>query len=216
MANSLHLDVVIDVVCPWCYLGKRRIDAAMAAIPEIEFSVRYRPFQLDPTLPPNGKDRHRYMLDKFGDLTRIDAAHQRLEAMGRDVGIDFRFDAIRVAPNTLDAHRVIHWAQSAGHGDAIVERFFMDYFERGADLTSEETLADAAASVGLDRASVIEDLATARDRATVEAEIACANQVGITGVPCTIVASKFAISGAQEIVTLVDAFRQIATEVDAA
>jgi predicted DsbA family dithiol-disulfide isomerase len=214
MARTLHLDVVIDVVCPWCFLGKRRLDAAIRAVPEIGFTVRYRPFQLDPTLPPEGKDRARYLLDKFRDPARIAAAHDRLAELGKAEGIDFAFDAIRLAPNTLDAHRVIHWATEAGHGEAAVERLFSLYFEDGADLTRPETLADAAAAAGLDRGAVLADLAGPRDRSAVEAEIALATRVGITGVPCTIVASKYAISGAQEADAMADAFRRIAAEAD--
>lgn len=214
MTRSLHLDVVIDVVCPWCFVGKRRLDAAIAAVPDVAFSVRYRPFQLDPAIPPEGKDRTRYMLDKFRDPARIAEAHARLEDLGRAEGIRFDFDAIRLAPNTFDAHRVVHWAQAAGHGDAIVERLFAQYFENGADLTRAETLADAAEAVGLDRDAVLADLASAKDRSTIDAEIAFAARVGITGVPCTIVSSKYAISGAQATDLLADAFRRIAAETE--
>jgi predicted DsbA family dithiol-disulfide isomerase len=212
LTRSLHLDVVIDVVCPWCFLGKRRLDAAIAAVPDIAFTVRYRPFQLDPTLPPEGKDRTRYLLDKFRDPARIAETHARLEEMGRAEGIAFDFGAITKSPNTLDAHRVIHWASRAGHGEAAVERLFRLYFEEGADLTRAETLADAAAAVGLDRAAVLADLAGSKDRSTVEQEVAFAARVGITGVPCTIVAQKYAISGAQPADALADTFRQIAAE----
>jgi predicted DsbA family dithiol-disulfide isomerase len=212
MTVILPLDVVIDVVCPWCYVGKRRLDAAMAAVPNLSFQVRYLPFQLDPTIPPEGKDRTRYLLDKFRDPAAIAEMHGRLEAIGREVGIAFAFDRITVSPNTFDAHRLVRWATTAGKGDAIVERLFALYFEEGGDLSRAETLADAAAEIGLDRTEVLADLASDRDRAAIADELAFAQRVGITGVPCTIIARKYAISGAQPAEVLADAFRQIAAE----
>ncbi|HUG62156.1 MAG TPA: DsbA family oxidoreductase [Methylomirabilota bacterium] len=212
MARTLHLDVVIDVVCPWCFVGKRRLDAAIAAVPEIDFTVRYRAFQLDGTIPAEGKSRERYLSEKFGDPVRWQSMHRQLEEIGADLGIPFRFDAIEISPNTLDCHRLIHWAQAAGLGDAMVERLFALFFLEGANLADPETLVAAASDVGLDAETVRRDLAAAKDRASVEEEIAFAARVGITGVPCTLIASKYAISGAQPPDALADAFRQIAAE----
>ena len=107
---TLTIDVVSDVVCPWCYLGQKRLDHAIAAAPDIDVAVTWRPFQLDPTIPPEGMDRKAYMRAKFGDEARLIDAHARLEALGAAEGIDYAFDAITVSPNTLDAHRVIRWA----------------------------------------------------------------------------------------------------------
>jgi predicted DsbA family dithiol-disulfide isomerase len=211
-AKPLQVDVVIDVVCPWCFLGKRRLDKALELVPDLDLSIRYRPFQLDPTLPPEGKDRTRYMLDKFHDQARIDAAHKTLEALGAELGIAFAFDRISVAPNTLDAHRLLRWASEAGKGDAAAERLFALYFEEGADFTRPETLIKAAADVGLDANEVATKLADGTDREAVQAEIDFASRVGITGVPCYVVANKYAISGAQAPEVLADAFRQIAGE----
>jgi predicted DsbA family dithiol-disulfide isomerase len=209
-AKPLQVDVVIDVVCPWCFLGKRRLDKARDLVPDLDLTIRYRPFQLDPTLPPQGKDRTRYMLDKFRDQARIDAAHRNLEVLGAEVGIDFAFDRITVAPNTLDAHRVLRWASEAGKGEEAAERLFSLYFSEGADFTKPETLIQAAADVGLDATEVAAKLADGTDRDAVKAEIAFASSVGITGVPCYLVAGKYAISGAQSPEVLADAFRQIA------
>lgn len=208
----LALDVVIDVVCPWCFVGKRRLDAALKRMPEIDAHVAYRPFQLDPTLPPEGMDRTAYMLGKFGDQARIDAAHASLTEMGRELGILFRFDEIRIAPNTLDAHRLLRWAGAVGKGDEAAEQLFSLYFEAGADLTKAETLIAAGAAIGLDPGDVAARLADGTDRDAVTAEIAFANRIGITGVPCTIVANRFAISGAQPPEVLVDAIRRVAAE----
>ena len=110
--QSISIDVVSDVVCPWCYLGQKRLEKASATLPDIDVSVRWRPFQLDPTVPSGGMDRMQYMIGKFGSEDRIRQAHARIEPLGEAEGIAFNFDAIKIAPNTLDAHRVIRWASS--------------------------------------------------------------------------------------------------------
>ncbi|TIW89023.1 MAG: DsbA family protein, partial [Mesorhizobium sp.] len=105
-ANAITVDVVSDVVCPWCFIGQKRLDKGVAAAGDVEVHIRWRPFQLDPTIPPQGKDRHEYMLAKFGSDERIREIHARIEPLGEAEGISFAFDAIKVAPNTLDAHRL--------------------------------------------------------------------------------------------------------------
>ena len=116
--EKISVDVISDVVCPWCFLGQKRLDIAIAEVDDVDVEVHWRPFQLDPTIPPEGKDRKRYMIDKFGSEERIRQAHERLEALGEAVGIDFAFDAIKISPNTLDAHRVIRWAGDRRRGRA--------------------------------------------------------------------------------------------------
>ncbi|TIW74308.1 MAG: disulfide bond formation protein DsbA, partial [Mesorhizobium sp.] len=112
--NSVTVDVVSDVVCPWCFIGQKRLDRAIAAADDVEVHVRWRPFQLDPTIPPEGMDRRDYMIAKFGSEERVRQIHARIEPLGEAEGIHFAFDAIKVAANTLDAHRVIRWAGAAG------------------------------------------------------------------------------------------------------
>lgn len=214
--DPLHLDVVIDVVCPWCFVGKRRLDAAMEALPDIDFSVRYRPFQLDPTIPPEGKSREDYLSDKFRDPARVAAMHRQLETIGSDLDIPFAFASIEKSPNTLDAHRLVHWAGLEGKGDAAVERLFSLYFVEGEDIGDAEVLRRAAEDVGMDGGEVARKLADGIDTQVIEEEVAFASRIGITGVPCTIVASKFAISGAQPADVMADALRQIAAETSAA
>ena len=114
--------VTTDVVCPWCYLGKRRLEHAIAQIPEVPVAIRWRPFSLDPTVPPEGEDRSAYIVRKFGSLDAIDGAHQRLADFGRAEGIDYHFERITRSPNTLNAHRVVRWATTAGLGEPMVER----------------------------------------------------------------------------------------------
>lgn len=212
--TSLALDVVIDVVCPWCYVGKRRLDRALELLPDVEAKVSYRPFQLDPTIPPEGMDRTAYMLGKFKDQSRIDAAHASLSEIGRDLDIDFDWDAIKIAPNTLDAHRLLRWASQAGRGDAAAERLFALYFTEGGDLSDRSTLVKAAAAIGLDPNDTARKLADGTDVDQIRKEVAFASEIGITGVPCTIVGNKYAISGAQTPEVLADAFRQIAAEME--
>ncbi|WP_237151674.1 DsbA family oxidoreductase [Oryzibacter oryziterrae] len=212
----LHLDVIVDVVCPWCFLGKRRLDAAMEELPDIDFSIAYRPYQLDPNLPKAGAERQAYMRGKFPDRNALDEAHARLTDMGRDVGIAYAFDAIPTVPNTLDAHRLIRWAQEAQLGDEMVEHLFKLYFEDAADLTQQDVLIAAAETVGLDEDEVTMKLDDGADVEIVKADIAHASALGISGVPCIIVDRKFAISGAQSSDILVQAFGKIAAELQAA
>ena len=213
--TKLHLDVIVDVVCPWCFLGKRRLDTAIAELDDLDIEVRYRPFQLDPTIPQEGIEREEYVIGKFGSADALDEAHARLFSLGADVGITYAFDLIEKSPNTLDAHRLVRWAAAEGLGDPMLERLFSLFFEEGADLTKAETLIAAAEEVGLDEDEVAMRLEDGVDLDAVKADIAHAGRIGITGVPTIIVENKFAISGAQTPEVLIDALRRIASELDA-
>jgi predicted DsbA family dithiol-disulfide isomerase len=210
----LSVDVVSDVVCPWCYIGKKRLETALAAVPEVAAEVRWRPFQLDPTIPPGGIDRREYMLGKFGSDARISEIHARIRPLGAAEGITFDFEAIRRAPNTLDAHRVIRWAGSSGPTvqNALVERLFRLNFEEGADLGAAAVLSAAASQAGMDSAVVEALLPTDTDREAVRAEIETAQRMGVTGVPCFLLDGKYAVMGAQEPNVLADALRQLAAQ----
>jgi predicted DsbA family dithiol-disulfide isomerase len=210
--QTLTIDVVSDVVCPWCYLGQKRLDTAIAAAPDVDIAVTWRPFQLDPTIPPEGMDRKAYMRAKFGDEARLRDAHARLEALGAAEGIDYAFDAITVSPNTLDAHRVIRWAgaNSPEAQNKLVRRLFKLYFEEGADIGDHAVLAKAAGDAGMDAAVVEALLASDADRDAVANEAATASRMGVTGVPCFLLEGKYAVMGAQDTSTLTDAIRQIA------
>lgn len=189
------IDVVSDVVCPWCYVGKRRLEAALRAAGEVE--VRWRPFQLDATIPAQGLDRQAYMRAKFGDGPRLAEAHARLKTLGEEVGVAFDFAAIRRSPNTLDAHRLIRFAGEAGAADAVVERLFSDYFVQGRDIGDRAVLIEAARACGLDGEAVAARLASGEGSDEVRAEIETAQRDGVQGVPFFIFASKYAVSGAQ-------------------
>ncbi|MET3580593.1 putative DsbA family dithiol-disulfide isomerase [Mesorhizobium robiniae] len=210
--NSITVDVVSDIVCPWCFIGQKRLDKAIAAAGDIDVHIRWRPFQLDPTIPPEGKDRREYMVAKFGSDERIREIHARIEPLGEAEGINFDFAAIKVAPNTLAAHRVIRWAGAAGEvvQNRLVRRLFQLNFEEGADLGDHVVLIKAAREAGMD-ASVVETLLpTDADVEAVRTEIATASRMGITGVPCFLLEGKYAVMGAQDADTLTDAIRQVA------
>jgi len=210
--RSVSVDVVSDVVCPWCYLGAKRLKKAIQEVPDISVEVRWRPFQLDPTIPSGGKDRKQYMVSKFGSEERIRQAHARIEPLGSAAGIAFAFDAIKVAPNTLDAHRVIRWAAGGGPGtqDKLVNRLFSLYFEEGANIGDRAVLVEAARDAVMDAAVVEAMLATDADRNEVENEVATASRMGITGVPCFLLENRYAVMGAQETGALVQAIREVA------
>lgn len=212
--NKLTIDVVSDVVCPWCFLGMKRLENALATLPDIDAEVRWRPFQLDPTIPPEGKERKAYMLSKFNDEARLTQAHATLVSLGAVEGISFDFDAITVAPNTLDAHRVIRWAAASGADvqDKLARALFSLYFEQGKNVGDHAVLVEAARQAGMDAAVVEALLPTDSDRDQVTNEIVTASRMGITGVPCFLLDGKYAIMGAQDSATLADAIRQVAAE----
>jgi predicted DsbA family dithiol-disulfide isomerase len=207
--RPLTVDVISDVVCPWCFVGKQRLEAATAAS-DVPVTVRWHPFQLDPTIPPGGKSRRDYLEAKFGTDGRIEAMHERLTELGAAEGIPFAFDRIAVAPNTLDAHRVVRWAAAEGVQSEIVSALFRAYFIEGRNIGDPAVLAEIAGENGMDGATVAERLATDLDRAEVEHEIASAQRMGVTGVPTFIVAGRYALVGAQPAEALVEAFSEIA------
>lgn len=147
--SPITVDVVSDVVCPWCYLGKSRLEHAIARVPEIPVEIRWRPYSLDPTVPREGEDRAAHIIRKFGSLAALDEGHRRLTDLGRAEGITYNFDRITRSPNALDAHRVGRWAADAGKGEAMVERLFAAYFSEGRDVGDHAVLASLASEVGL-------------------------------------------------------------------
>jgi predicted DsbA family dithiol-disulfide isomerase len=200
--EPMTIDVVSDVVCPWCYLGKKRLEAAIAESGGETIAVRWRPYQLDPTIPEGGLDRAAYMRKKFGDDSRLESVHARLKSLGDDVGIAFAFDKIKRAPNTLDAHRLIHWALSAGVQGEVVDRLFKLYFEEGKDIGDRALLIAVAGECGMDVDLVRKLLDEGSDVDVVEAEIAEAQSLGVSGVPFFVFASRYAVPGAQETAVL--------------
>jgi predicted DsbA family dithiol-disulfide isomerase len=195
--GEMKIDVVSDVVCPWCFVGKRRLEAALASTHSAAVAVRWRPFQLDPTIPPEGLERRAYMRAKFRDDARLADVHARLRALGAEVGIEFDFDAISRSPNTLDAHRLIRWAAASGVQGEVVERLFSAYFEHGRDIGDRSVLTEIAVQSGMDAEVVGLQFAGDDGIDAIRNEIAEAQEIGVTGVPFFIFASRFAVSGAQ-------------------
>lgn len=194
---------------PWCFIGKRRLEKAIAEA-GLPVEIHWRPYQLDPTIPPEGKDRRAYMEAKFGSGDRIRQMHERVAAMGAEDGIAFAFDRIKVSPNTLDAHRLVRWAQEAGVQDTVVEALFNAYFIEGRNVGDHAVLGDIAASAGLDRDQVMKRLASDEDRDAVRVEIDHAQRIGVTGVPTFILAGRYALVGAQPAEEIARALRATA------
>ena len=207
------IDVVSDVVCPWCYLGKARLDKAIAELAnEILVTVTWRPYQLNPDLPPEGVDHKAHLAAKLGGEAAVARAHENLAALGRADGVAFDFDAVKISPNTLDAHRLVRWAQAEGADIQanVVSGLFRANFKEGRNVGDRETLIDIAEAGGLDRAVVTALLASDADAAEVKTEIDMARDMGVTGVPCFIIESKYAVMGAQSVEVLTSALRDIA------
>jgi predicted DsbA family dithiol-disulfide isomerase len=205
--DILTIDIVSDVVCPWCYLGEKRLEAALAEAPQ-PVAVRWRPYQLDPTIPVGGLDRADYMAKKFGKSGRLQTAHDNLTRLGAEVGLPFAFDKIKRAPNTLDAHRVIRWANSAGVQGKVVDRLFKAYFVEGRDIGDRGVLTDIAGECGLDAQLVEKLLAEGADVDLVREEIAHAQAIGVSGVPFFIFADRLGVPGAQDPSVLIGAMAQ--------
>lgn len=212
MINSVNIDVVSDVMCPWCYIGKRRLEQALETLGDIETDIRWRPFQLDATLPPEGKDRREYLETKFGGPERAKEIYGRIESAGKAEGLYFNFQAIEVSPNTLDAHRLIRWASNEGEEiqNKVVEILFHRFFMEGAHIGKHEVLIEIANEAGMDGNIVADLLASDKDRDAVVQEIHTAQSMGVTGVPCFIIDNKYAVTGAQEAAHIAQAIRQAA------
>jgi predicted DsbA family dithiol-disulfide isomerase len=194
--DALTIDVVSDVVCPWCYLGERRLEAALAQESR-PVDVRWRPYQLDPTIPEEGLDMADYLERKFGRDGRLKSVHDQLARLGAEVGISFAFDKILRAPNTLDAHRLIRWARSSGAQREVVDRLFRAYFTEGRDVRDRAVLVDVTGARDLD-AEIVEKLLSGGADA-VRREIAEAQAIGVTGVPFFIFAGRIGLPGAQDV-----------------
>ncbi len=210
---TLSIDVISDVVCPWCFIGKRRLEGALAlyakAHPDAPPpAVAWRPFQLNPEMPAEGMSRAQYVERKFG--ARGGAVYDRVSGIGRDVGIPFAFDRIARQPNTLAAHSLVELGQAHGVQDAVVEALFRAYFLEGVDLTVRGNLVSIAAAAGLDRASAEAWLDDAGKRESAAAEDRRAREIGVEGVPFFIFNGRVAVSGAHPAETLFEAMQQAA------
>jgi predicted DsbA family dithiol-disulfide isomerase len=211
-SSSLAIDVISDVVCPWCYIGKRLLEQAIALKPDIPVEVRFRPYFLNPWVPREGISREEYLTAKFGSVERYNSNNNRVVEAAAAVGLSYNRDRIKRQPNTLDCHRLILWAGQIGKAAAMKQRLMELYFSEGGDLTQPEVLVAAAVDCGLDGEEVRVLLASEQDVDTVEREAQSAKDAGIDGVPCFIIGGMIALSGAQPPGQLAAAIERAAAE----
>jgi predicted DsbA family dithiol-disulfide isomerase len=202
--KPVRLDIVSDVVCPWCYIGKRRIENALKLVEDVPVEVHWRPFFLNPWVPREGISRDAYK----GIAGRV------VTAAGEE-GLTYRPDLVKRQPNTIDCHRLIYWADAKGKAAEMKQRLMELYFRDGGDLTDANVLVQAAADIGLDAEETRRRLATDEDVAVISAQAEEASRKGISGVPTFVFAQKYAISGAQDPEQLAAAIRQVSAEVNA-
>jgi predicted DsbA family dithiol-disulfide isomerase len=194
----MRIDIVVDVVCPWCFVGKRRLELALKRQPGIAPRITWRPFQLNPDMPDEGMARSDYLAAKFGGNHQAARIYQAIADAGASVGIPFAFEQIRRTPATRNAHRLVRFAAREGLADALVEALYRAYFIDGRDLGNRGTLTDLAGEVGLDPAKTRRFLAGDQWLADVVEEDRNARRIGINAVPCFIFEGQYALSGAQE------------------
>ena len=214
MAEPLVIEVVSDVVCPWCFIGKSRLEQALQLRPDIPVEIRWRPYFLNDWVPREGISRDEYLTTKFGSPERYKAIAGRVAAAAKAEGLTYNVDKIARQPNTLDCHRLILWARNSGSANKMKQRLMELYFTEGADLTDREVLVKAAAESGMDAELTRELLASDRDVDLVTQEAEQAKRAGIDGVPCFIFGGALAVSGAQEPAYLADAMVRAADEVE--
>ncbi|KCZ50446.1 DsbA family oxidoreductase [Hyphomonas pacifica] len=211
---TVVIEMVSDLVCPWCWLGKRRIEGAIALTPDVDVQLIFRPYELDPSVPAGGVDYKEYMREKFGSdegKERASAMRQALIDYGQEEGIPYQFDKITRRPNSFDAHRLVRWAQGQEQGSAAKEALFKAFFHDGRDIGDHEVLVDIAGQIALDQKIVADLLATDADVENVRNEANLFRQMGVTGVPTYIANRQFAAQGAETSEKLAKFIRHAAT-----
>jgi predicted DsbA family dithiol-disulfide isomerase len=213
--KPLKIDIVSDVVCPWCYIGKRRIEEALQLAADVPVEVHWRPFFLNPWVPREGISREEYLTTKFGSVDAYKGIAGRVVAAANEEGLAYRPDLVKRQPNTIDCHRLIYWAEAKGKAAEMKQRLMELYFRDGGDLTDIDVLVQAAADCGLDADDIRTRLASDEDVALISAQAKEASDKGISGVPTFVFAQKYAVSGAQPAEQLARAIRQVSAEVNA-
>ena len=193
----VKLDIISDPICPWCYIGKANLDATLALFPEHPFTIEWHPFQLNPEMPTGGMDRKTYLESKFGGKAAAAKAYAPVLEHAEKAGLAINFEAMQITPNTIDAHRLIHWAGIEARQTFVVDLLFKAYFVEGRDIGSHEVLADIADSAEMDAALVARLLASDADIADIRARDAHSREMGISAVPTFVVANQHAVPGAQ-------------------
>ena len=197
MSATIQLDILSDPICPWCYIGKAGLDRALEKNPDHPFRIEWHPFQLNPEMPAGGMDRRDYLETKFGGKENAVRVYAQIAEAADAAGLKINFEAIEKTPNTMDAHRLIHWAGLEGRQTAVVSRLFTAYFVDGQDIGDHGVLLDIAEGVGMDRAMTERLLQGDGDREDIAARDAHARDRGVTGVPTFVVANQHVLPGAQ-------------------
>lgn len=193
----IHLDIFSDPVCPWCYIGKAHLDRALSARPNHPFVIEWHPFQLNPDMPPAGRDRAEYLEEKFGGRDKAVAIYARVEQAAAEAGVEIDFAAMKRMPNTLDAHRLIHWAGLEARQTAVKSALMRAFFRDGRDIGDTATLVAIAGAAGMDAAVVARLLATDADRDDIAARDMDARRKGVSAVPTFLIARHYVVQGAQ-------------------
>lgn len=197
MTNPIKLDIMSDPICPWCYIGKTHLDRALQDHPDHPFVIEWHPFQLNPDMPHAGMDRRAYLEGKFGGKEGAVRAYAPVVEHAKAAGLSINFEGMKRTPNTLDAHRLIHWAGIEGRQTAAVAALFTAYFVDARDIGDTEVLADIADSIEMDAAVVTRLLNSDEDAKNIQDRDAHSRQMGISSVPTFIVANQHAVPGAQ-------------------
>ena len=208
----IKLDILSDPICPWCYIGKANLDRALGAAPDHPFAVEWHPFQLNPDMAREGMDRRDYLEAKFGGRENAVAVYSRIEQAAEAAGLNLDFSRIARTPNTLDAHRLIHWAGLEGVQTAAVSRLFKAYFEDGADIGDRDVLLEIAEGLNLDREMIARLFDSDADADDIRARDAHARAQGVTGVPTFVVGARHVLPGAQPVETwakVIEELRQL-------
>ena len=208
----IEIDIVSDTICPWCYVGKRRIERALAGFDADEVRIRWHPFQLNPGLPPEGMDRSEYVSSKFGGTDAARAVYDRIREAGAADGIAFAFERMPRTPNTFASHRVVHFAAREGLQNEAVEALFHAVFVAGRDIGDFETLVDIGAECGIDPVALAEYLASTEEVDVLRALEERSRGIGVTGVPFFIIGGRYSVTGAQDPAVLREVLERVAEE----
>jgi len=203
------IDIISDPICPWCYIGKTRLDRALEANPNHDFIIEWHPFQLNPTMPAEGMDRREYLEAKFGGQEGAMKVYGEIDKTARETGLEVNFAGIKRTPNTIDAHRLIHWAGIEGRQNAVVDRLFKAYFQEGRDISEQSVLVRIATAVGMDGEATRRLLDTDADADDLRARDSDARRKGIQGVPAFVVANEYVVQGAQPVETWENIIQEI-------
>ena len=193
------IDIISDPICPWCYIGKTRLDRALELNPTHNFIIEWHPFQLNPTMPNDGMDRREYLEAKFGGQKEAIEVYSNIDKTATETGLSLNFGGIKRTPNTIDAHRLIHWAGIEGRQNSIIDRLFKAYFQEGRDISEHSVLTRIASAAGMDQDVVRSLLKSDADKEDIKARDTDARKRGIQGVPAFVVANEYVIQGAQTI-----------------